>query len=452
MKYMLKESIIEIIILISRYAFLLIIAMFLWAGYKAVLFERKKETEQYFKKIFLQRIFILFAHVLGFIILMINSKDLKEIEQVMKTGSYGLVFIIASMILTFIIYKKSDPILWNCTFFLMDIGLIILQRLEPETAQSQILRYIVGTVVMLFIPLIFKIIPRFEKFEVFYLISGWILLLSPFLFGKEQFGAINWILVGGFSFQPSEIVKFLFIFYLACSLRKYNSIKDIFLPSIMSGGYILVLVIQRDLGGALIYFLTFLILIYLSTSNSLLFFGGLGGASLASIVGYKLFSHVRVRVEVWLNPWKEIDSKGYQITQSLFGIGTWGWMGSGLTRGYPKHIPVVKTDFIFSAICEEFGNLFGIGIILIFLLIIFRGVMIALRCNRQFYSLLAAGATNLIAIQTFLIIGGVIKMIPLTGVTLPFISFGGSSVVVSILIIGMLQWIQSFYEMKEETE
>ena len=133
-----------------------------------------------------------------------------------------------------------------------------------------------------------------------------------------------------------------------------------------------------------------------------------------------------------------------------FAIGTWGWLGSGLTAGYPKHIPVVESDFIFSAICEEFGNLFSIGIILIFLFIILRGTMITLNCNRIFYSLLGMGAISLIAIQTFLIIGGVIKLIPLTGVTLPFVSYGGSSVVVSIMIMGILQWIQSFNETREE--
>ncbi|HHW67200.1 MAG TPA: FtsW/RodA/SpoVE family cell cycle protein [Epulopiscium sp.] len=449
---MLKESIVEICILISKYIFLFIIFMFIWSGYKAVLFERKKDIEAYTSKIFMQRGLIILLHILGFIILMINSKDMAELWQIAKIGSVGLIFIIVSMISTFIIYKKSDAILWNCMLFLMDVGLIMLQRLEPATAQGQIIRYLIGMIVMLFIPFIFKVIPKFEKFEILYLVCGWILLVSPFLLGKKQFGARNWINIGGFSFQPSEIVKFLFIFYLACSLRKYRTVKDVILPTVMSGGYILVLVLQRDLGGALIYFLTFLILIYLSTSSYLFFFGGLGGASIASVIAYKLFSHVRVRVEAWLNPWKEIDTKGYQITQSLFGIGTWGWMGSGLTRGYSKYIPVVTTDLIFSAICEEFGNLFSIGIILIFLLIILRGIMIALRCNRLFYSLLAAGATNLIAIQTFLIIGGVIKFIPLTGVTLPFISYGGSSVVASILIIGILQWIQSFYEMKEEVE
>ncbi|NLK21667.1 MAG: FtsW/RodA/SpoVE family cell cycle protein [Epulopiscium sp.] len=447
-----KQSIIEVLILVSRYVFVIFIYIFLWAGYKGIIYERKNEIHGYNNKVFEQRIFIIFIHVFSFIILMASSNDIKEIEEIAKLGIYSLVFIIAAIILTSLIYKKSDAILWNSMLFLMDIGIIMLQRLDPEAANRQIIWYGIGSILMLFIPLVFMIIPRFEKFEYVYLMSGWILLLSPFVLGEEQFGARNWIFIGKYSFQPSEIVKFLFVFYLAASLRKYNSLKDIIIPTIMSGGYILVLVAQKDLGGALIYFLTFLILIYLRTSSSLLFFGGLGGASLASMVAYKLYSHVQVRVEAWLNPWKDMDYKGYQITQSLFGIGTWGWMGSGLTRGYPKSIPVVKTDFIFAAICEEFGNLFAIGIILIFLLMILRGVMIAIKCNRVFYSLLAVGAINLIAIQAFLIIGGVIKMIPLTGVTLPFISYGGSSVITSILIIGILQWIQSFYETREEVE
>lgn len=449
---MFKESVIDIIILTSRYAFVLLILIFLWSAYKAIIVEKRNEIDELMNKAYIQRAIIIFFHVLGFVILMMTSNDGDEIIEIMKLSGIALVFLIVSMILTSLIYKKSDPIIWNSMLFLMDIGLIILERIDHNLAKKQIIWFLIGTMLMIFIPLIFKIIPRFETLKYIYLIGGWVLIISPFLLGEEQNGAYNWIFIGGFGFQPSEIVKFLFVFYLAAALRKYDSIKDIILPTVMSGGYVLVLALQRDLGGALIFFLTFLILIYIRTSSSFLFFGGLGGASLASMVAYKLFDHVQVRVEAWLNPWKEIDTKGFQITQSLFGIGTWGWMGSGLTRGYPNHIPVVESDFIFSAICEEFGSLFGVGIILIFLLIILRGTMIALRCNRIFYSLLASGAMSLIAVQSFLIIGGVIKMIPLTGVTLPFVSYGGSSVVVSIMIIGMLQWIQSFYETREEVE
>ncbi|HOA81001.1 MAG TPA: FtsW/RodA/SpoVE family cell cycle protein, partial [Defluviitaleaceae bacterium] len=444
------ESIIDILILASRYAFVLFIFIFLWSGYRAVFFEKEKDIGEFTDKIYGQRTMIILTHVLGFVILMMTSKDAEQIKEIMKLSAFGLLFIILFMIFTSLIYKKSDPIIWNSMLFLMVVGLIMLERIDHNLAQKQIIWFLAGSFLMILIPLVFKIIPRFEAFKYVYLIIGWIFIISPFILGKERYGAYNWIYIGDFAFQPSEIVKFLFIFYLASALRVYDSLKDLILPTLMAGGYVLVLVLQRDLGGALIFFLTFLIMVYVRTSSSLLFFAGLGGASLASMLAYKLFSHVRVRVQAWLNPWREIDTKGYQITQSLFAIGTWGWLGSGLTAGYPKHIPVVESDFIFSAICEEFGNLFSIGIILIFLFIILRGTMITLNCNRIFYSLLGMGAISLIAIQTFLIIGGVIKLIPLTGVTLPFVSYGGSSVVVSIMIMGILQWIQSFNETREE--
>ncbi|NLJ89027.1 MAG: FtsW/RodA/SpoVE family cell cycle protein [Epulopiscium sp.] len=447
---MFKESIIDILILASRYAFVLFIFIFLWSGYRAVFFEKEKDIGEFTDKIYGQRTMIILTHVLGFVILMMTSKDAEQIKEIMKLSAFGLLFIILFMIFTSLIYKKSDPIIWNSMLFLMVVGLIMLERIDHNLAQKQIIWFLAGSFLMILIPLVFKIIPRFEAFKYVYLIIGWIFIISPFILGKERYGAYNWIYIGDFAFQPSEIVKFLFIFYLASALRVYDSLKDLILPTLMAGGYVLVLVLQRDLGGALIFFLTFLIMVYVRTSSSLLFFAGLGGASLASMLAYKLFSHVRVRVQAWLNPWREIDTKGYQITQSLFAIGTWGWLGSGLTAGYPKHIPVVESDFIFSAICEEFGNLFSIGIILIFLFIILRGTMITLNCNRIFYSLLGMGAISLIAIQTFLIIGGVIKLIPLTGVTLPFVSYGGSSVVVSIMIMGILQWIQSFNETREE--
>ena len=164
-------------------------------------------------------------------------------------------------------------------------------------------------------------------------------------------------------------------------------------------------------------------------------------ACLGSVIGYKLFSHVRVRVEIWLNPWSDISNKGYQIAQSLFAIGTYGVMGSGFNMGMPNTIPVVEKDLIFSAICEEFGIFFGIGLILIFIMIFYRSVKVSLNSQNKFLCLLSSGMTSLLCFQTFLIIGGATKLIPLTGVTLPFISYGGSSIIINFVIIGILQWV-----------
>ena len=214
----------------------------------------------------------------------------------------------------------------------------------------------------------------------------------------------------------------------------------------------MLLVLQKDLGSALIFFMTYMVMLYIATSNEFLFFLGMGAASVAAMGAYKLFSHVQVRVAAWRNPWADIDAGGYQIVSSLFAITTWGLFGSGLTKGMPKSIPVVESDMIFSAICEEFGVIFGAGVIGIFIMLLYRGVRIALDCNRRYYSILAAGVTTLISFQAFVILGGVMKLIPLTGVTLPFVSYGGSSVLVSLMMIGLLQWVCVYCEQRAQQE
>ncbi len=209
----------------------------------------------------------------------------------------------------------------------------------------------------------------------------------------------------------------------------------------MSLVFIICLVFQTDLGSALIFFMTYLVILYISTSKTWIVLLGSFLACIGSVIGYKLFNHVKVRVEIWLNPFSDIDNKGYQIAQSLFAIGTYAPMGSGFNRGMPNTIPVVEKDLIFSAICEEFGVFFGIGVILVFIMIFYRGVKISLNSQNKFLGLLSSGMTSLLCFQTFLIIGGATKLIPLTGVTLPFVSYGGSSIVISFVLIGILQWV-----------
>jgi len=206
----------------------------------------------------------------------------------------------------------------------------------------------------------------------------------------------------------------------------------------MWGFSLVLLIFQRDLGTALIFFGTFLAMIYIATgrwsyivSGALLF--GFGAS-----ICYFLFRHVRVRVAIWLNPWVDIDGKGYQIVQSLFAVGSGGIYGTGLGLGQPTLIPAVHTDFVFSAWSEEMGLLGAVALLAIYVLIIYRGFRIALTANTGFGLLLASGLTSLLAIQTLVIVGGVIKLLPLTGVTLPFVSYGGSSLVSSYIMLGLL--------------
>lgn len=252
----------------------------------------------------------------------------------------------------------------------------------------------------------------------------------------------NWIDIGPVGFQPSEIIKVFFIFYLASAFAVKPSLRKLIVPTVLSGAIVLILVGgQNDLGAALIFYMTFVVLLFIATSNYFYLLGGLAFISVAASAAYKLFSHIRVRVEAWQNPWLDVQDTGYQIAQSLFAICTWGITGSGFTRGYADTIPVVERDFIFAAICEEFGVIFAVGLIFIFMLILLEGARGAIENNNRFLSLVCAGFTALIAFQSFLIIGGVIKFIPLTGVTLPFVSYGGTSIVISYIIIAIMQWV-----------
>ncbi len=440
----------ELVLLFSRYLFAFYIIFYLWQGVVYVAEEQGHYIGNPYYAVSIQRIIIIFFHITAYLILAYIPGEFFFNIRYLLVGAGGLLFIIIALSVTRRVYKKSCPLIWNSMIFLLDIGMVMLQRLKPELAEKQLVWMTFGVCIMLLIPLILKLIPRFEMFEKLYIIVSYILILSTIVFGDEEFGSVNWLTIGKISFQPSEIVKFLFIFYLASVFRKRIELKQLIVTGSLSAGIVLLLVMQKDLGGALIFFLTYMAMLYIATSNAILFFSGMGAASIAAVIAYKLFSHVRVRVAAWKNPWSDVEGGGYQIVQSLFAISTWGLFGSGLTKGMPQSIPVVERDFIFSAICEEFGTIFAMGIVCIFIMIFFRGIKIALRCERRYYSLLAAGITTMFAFQSFIIIGGVIKLIPMTGVTLPFVNYGGSSVVVSIIMIGLLQWIESYYEIRSE--
>lgn len=450
----------DLVIILTRYLFIFYIIYFLWQGIRYIASERGIWNLNKKIAVSKQRVTIVFFHITAFLILSYIPNTYAFNSMTLLIGGAGLALFFAMQVGIDKIYKGSCPLIWNGMFFLMDTGLIMLVRLGflPKgagLAEKQLIWYFAGFCAVFFIPAILKIIPRFEKLEIVYLILGIGLLSATFILGKEEYGALLSIRIGSISLQPSEAVKFIFIFYLAAVFRKKLEFKQIIFPTAMAVAFVVILVLQRELGGALIYFMTFMVMMYASTGSDFLFVSGMAAASAASVLAYHVFSHVRVRVAIWQDPWADVYNTGLQIVQSLFAIGTWGPLGIGLTRGYPGYIPVVERDMIFAAICEELSPIFGMGIIGVYIMIFYRGVHIALRCKRRYYSLLAVGFTAMMAFQTFLIIGGTIKLIPLTGVTLPFISYGGSSVLISTMMIGILQWLYMYYREdkgKEDTE
>lgn len=430
----------ELIIIICRFLFLFYMLYFLWHSFSIILTAQNYIKRDIASSLSKQRIIIMLFHITAFLILAYVPDTYSYNIDTLITGGLSLLLFVLSYILLNKIYNSKNSLIWNSIFFLCDIGLATLQRLTPELAKKQLLWFFIGFFIILFIPFFLNLFKKLSRFKYIYLGIVFTMLFLTLFFGKTEGGAKSWLAVGNITFQPSEIVKLFFIFYLASELAVPKvKIKNIIISAAASAVVILLLVIQRDLGSALIFFMTYIAVLYISTSSVLLVSGGIFSASIASVLAYNIFSHVKIRVSTWLNPWTDIENSGYQITQSLFAIGTYGLLGSGLTRGMPKSIPVVEKDFIFSAICEEFGVIFGTGIIIILLTVFYSCIKTALASRDRFMSVLVAAFTSLMCFQSFLIIGGVTKFIPLTGVTLPFISYGGTSILLSFVIIGLIQ-------------
>lgn len=353
----------------------------------------------------------------------------------------------------------GDPLLFALTSMLSVIGLVMVLRLSPEFAWRQFIWLFVGLAGFLVTVRGLPAYQKLEDYKYIYIFGGLLLLLAAILFGAEVGGARSWISLGVIKFQPSELVKIILVIFLASYLEERKEIltagtKNLMglpVPSlqyigplvVMWGFSLILLIVQKDLGTALIFFGTFLAMVFMATGRWSYVTIGTFLFAMGAGLCYYLFHHVQVRVAVWLNPWTDIDGKGYQIVQSLFAIGSGGVYGTGLGLGEPTLIPAVHTDFVYTAWSEEMGLLGAAALLLIYCLIIYRGFRIALRARTGFGTLLAAGLTSLLAIQTIVIIGGVIKLAPLTGVTLPFVSYGGSSLVSSYILLGLLTKISA---------
>lgn len=394
--------------------------------------------------IWVQRGLIFLLHLSAFLILTFAIQP-PDLEMAFFAVA-GLLFLLFSFVTAPVVFKNSCQLIWNSVFFLFDIGLITIARLNLGYAQKQLIIAAGAYTVAMMLPLFLKIIPKFQKLKYLYMGVSIALLSSLFVLAEDNYGAINWIDLGGIGFQPSEFVKFLFVLALASSFHNAKRLRSYFIPCLFGASVVLILIAQNDLGGALIFFMTFMVMLYAANGKKIIFLLGITAFVIACFAAYRIFPHVSARFDIWLNPWSDMEHKGYQITQSLFAITTWGLLGSGLTMGSSALIPFVEKDVIFSAICEEFGSLFGICLVFVFIFIFYRGVHIALRCldadsDNPFLSLTALGLTGILAFQTFVILGGSTAFLPLTGVTLPLVSYGGSSVAASFLMIGLLQWI-----------
>ena len=358
-----------------------------------------------------------------------------------------VVFMGIVYVSNFILSKvsKGDNYIFLITCMLLSIGIIMIYRINPARGIKQIALFGVGIALFFATYFIIKKVKNWHKYTNVYLGVSLALYLGTLLFGTSIGGAKNWINIGGLGFQPSEVIKILFVFFIASYYSNVGKYKKKFKEKTslifmaISYSFMGFLFLQKEIGTAVLLFLVFNVLFYVYEENRKLIGLNFIGAIVMAVVGYMLFGHVRIRVDIWLDPWKDIAGRGYQIAQSLFAIGTGGLFGTGIGLGYPDFIPEVHTDFIFSAICEEMGLFTGIGVIMLFMIMVYRGIKIALEQDNLFYRILALGITATIGFQAFIILGGVINMIPLTGITLPFISYGGSSLISGFICLVILQ-------------
>lgn len=362
----------------------------------------------------------------------------------------GAVKVVLNYFTYFILrrYQMGDTYLTIILAMILSMGLAMQLRLSTDVGLKQFIWYLIGISVFLITSSIYQFVYKRIRSIWFFYILMVVLFVFTLLIGKSINGAKNWIVLGKISFQPSEFIKILFVFFMASFISNPEVLRLKVKEKSVSPKWVLMVlvfivmgffVLQREFGTALVIFMVYLSTIYVFEKAVTFIATNVFIASAGAFLAVKIMPHLQVRVDSWLNPFADIAGKGYQITQSLFAIGSGSFFGTGLGFGYPHFIPNVETDFIFSAICEEMGIFGGIAIIVLFMLLIYRGIKICLGLRDPFTKSLAFGLTMTIGFQTFLIIGGVTKVIPLTGITLPFVSYGGSSMVSSFLILGLLQ-------------
>ncbi|MBI1877320.1 MAG: FtsW/RodA/SpoVE family cell cycle protein [Chloroflexi bacterium] len=355
--------------------------------------------------------------------------------------------------------KVGDPILLPLVFFLSGLGLAMIARLAPAFVNPQLAWLVAATLVLLLITLIPHNLNWLRRYKYAWLTGGLILLAATLLFGVNPsgFGPRLWLPVGPVYFQPSEPLKLLLVIFLAAYLadrrRQLIEVKAYIGPVgmphpsywgpmlLMWGLSIVLLVWQRDLGAALLFFCTFLAMLYAAIGQKRYLWAGALLLVGAGSIGYILFDVVRLRFEAFWNPWLDPAGRSFQIVQSLLAFASGGLFGQGLGQGLPTAIPVVHTDFVFAAIGEEYGLLGALGVLVCFVMLVSRAFYIALRAQTGFEQLLSAGIGAILSLQTIIITAGTLKLMPLTGVTLPFVSYGGSSLVTSFAMVGLLLFI-----------
>ena len=436
------RTLVTLIVGISRYLMILLIMIYTYYSFRYYFMKEEADQGRAVRR---QTVCLFMLHFLANLLVVLNT------ESPALAAFYGAqaVFFLGYIYLYRLFYRKVSRVLVNHVCLFLMTGFVMLTRLNPEQAMRQFVIAVIAAAVTWIIPFVMDRVWQLAKIPWIYGLFGLFLLILVCAAGNTAYGAqlsLGW---GGFSFQPSEFVKISYVFFIATMFYRSTEFKSVAVTTAAAAAHVIVLVLSRDLGSALIYFIAYLAMLFAATSNWLYAGTGAAGGILAAVLAYGLFPHVRRRVAAWADPWSDIADTGYQTAQALFAIGTGGWFGMGLYQGMPEKIPVVNKDFIFAAVCEELGGLYALCLLAVCLCCFFQFVIIAMKMRAMFYKLIAFGLGIVYITQVFLTVGGAVKFIPSTGVTLPFVSYGGSSLLASFALFNI---IQGLYILKREEE
>jgi peptidoglycan glycosyltransferase len=407
---------------------------------------------------------------LGFIVTHVAQTNTLDPGPLALAVGYILIMLAAHLVLV-LTGNRGDPLLLPLVATMGGIGLIMLNRLPQDLAgttilgadlgmaQTQLLWFAIGVAAMLLIAVRFRDDGPLRHYKYTWALAGAALLVITFLLGRDVNGARLWISLGPVNFQPGEAIKIVLVVFIAAYLAENRAllsgasarIGPVKIPPLpyllpMLAIFVIVMlivVISRDLGTALLFMGIFLTMLFVATGRRSYVLVGLLLFVAGSFVAYELFGHVRVRVDNWIDPFADPTGNGYQTVQALYAFGRGGLFGEGLGQGLPTiggnlPIPALPTDFIFAAIAEELGLVGAFALLALAMALIMRGLRVAMRARDDFTAMLAVGLTISLGLQTLIIVAGNVKLIPLTGITLPFVSYGGSSLLASFVIVGLL--------------
>lgn len=380
-----------------------------------------------------------------------------------ELAGYSIVFVVVYAIAHIAVRRlapAADPLFLPIAMMLNALGFVLIARIDAseggDFTAAQVRWLVISVIAFVSTLWLVRDARSLARYRYTAMFVGLALLLLPILpaLGREVNGARLWIRVGPLNFQPAELAKLALVLFFAGYLSERREllaaarsrIGPLEIPQVRHFGPValawgvslLIMIMEKDLGSSLLFFAIFVVMLWMATGRAVYLVTGTLMFSAGAYAAYRLFGHVQTRIEIWLNAFDHIEDKGFQLVQSLYALATGGVWGTGLGLGRPDLIPSVRTDFIFSALGEELGLAGTTAVLLAYALFTARGFGLATRCRDDFSKLLASGLVAAFAIQTFIILGGVTRLIPLTGITLPFMSYGGSSLLSNFILVALL--------------